>query len=50
LAIRLPRSPGKTTAARILAPLLLVAGVSGFDADAHAEIAGVASVVDADTI
>jgi endonuclease YncB( thermonuclease family) len=34
----------------MLAPLLLVAGVSGFAADPHADIVGVASVIDADTI
>ena len=34
----------------MLAPLLVVAGVSGFAAAAHADMAGVASVIDADTI
>jgi endonuclease YncB( thermonuclease family) len=33
----------------MLAPLLVVAGVSGFAAAAHADMAGVASVIDADT-
>jgi endonuclease YncB( thermonuclease family) len=34
----------------MLAPLLVVAGVSGFAAAAHADLIGVASVIDADTI
>jgi endonuclease YncB( thermonuclease family) len=34
----------------MLAPLLLIAGISGFAAAAHADMAGVASVIDADTI
>jgi endonuclease YncB( thermonuclease family) len=34
----------------MLAPLLVVAGVSGFAATAHADLIGVASVIDADTI
>ena len=34
----------------MLAPLLVVAGVSGFATAAHADMAGVASVIDADTI
>ena len=34
----------------MLAPLLVVAGVSGFAAAAHADLIGIASVIDADTM
>ena len=34
----------------MLAPLLVVAGVYGFAAPAHADLIGIASVIDADTI